>query len=249
MIDFNPQDYQPGFSVDNVIFGFHDRELKVLLMKLKQMEQWSLPGGFVQREEDVDQAAQRVVQERTGLGELFLQQFFLFGQVDRNDQGHAAHLQRIGLLEGELFAWFNQRFISMGYYALVEYSQVQQPAPDFISERCEWCNLEELPPMMLDHARIVQTAHQALRRDLRHKPIGLNLLPKRFTMPELQALYETILGLPLDRRNFQRKMLSYGILHRTEERRKGGAHKAPWLYEFDEEAYAQALAEGLQTGW
>ncbi len=244
-----PTDFHPGFSVDCVVFGFHDRSLKVLLLKMKRLEKWALPGGFVLCEEDVDASASRVLAERTGLTDIFLRQFRLFGQVDRQDQGHADHLLSLGIVDDTWHQWFRQRFVSLGFYALVEYSQVQAPQPDAFSEVCTWCPLGELPSLMLDHAAIIAEAHQTLRRHLSYQPIGLNLLPRRFTMPELQALYETLLDKPLDRRNFQRRMLSYGILRRTEERRTGGAHKAPYLYEFDEKKYREALAEGLKGGW
>ena len=105
------------------------------------------------------------------------------------------------------------------------------------------------PTLMVDHTHIVQQAYEKLKHNLNHQPIGLNLLPKRFTMPELQSLYETILGYELDRRNFQRKILSYDILIRTNEQRRGGSHKAPWLYEFDENNYQKALEDGLKSNW
>jgi 8-oxo-dGTP diphosphatase len=245
----NVKKLHPGLSVDCVIFGFHLKELKVLLLKLKNMETWALPGGFVEKEEDVDQAVVRVLKERTGLEDIFLQQFHFFGDVDRNDPGHAARLVEKGVISGELYDWFDQRFVTVGYYALVEYSKVKAPRADHISERCEWRAFDSLPELMLDHAKIVEKAYETLKRHMHHQPIGLNLLPKQFTMPELRALYETVLGWKLDRRNFQRKMLSYDILIRIGKRRTGKAHKAPWLYEFDLEKYQSALLEGLDRGW
>lgn len=241
--------FHPGLSVDCVILGFHQNELKALLLKMKNMDKWALPGGFVEKEEDVDKAAVRVLRERTGLKDIFLQQFYLFGDACRGEEGHVDGLVQKGVIEKELAGWFRQRFVTVGYYALVEYSQVEAPQPDYLSESCEWRPISALPELMLDHARILEKAHGTLKRQLNYQPIGLNLLPRRFTMPELQALYETLLGQKLDRRNFQRKMTGYGILIRTGERRTGGAHKSPWLYEFDEEKYRQGLAGGLSAGW
>lgn len=245
----NVDKFQPGLSVDCVILGFHHNELKILLLKLKDLERWALPGGFVEKEEDVDKAAVRILRERTGLKNIFLQQFHLFGNVDRNEEAYADTLLEKGIVDKELYDWLDQRFVTVGYYALVEYSRVEAPTPDYFSESCEWCSLSNLPNLWLDHGRILEKAHETLKRQLNYQPIGLNLLPPRFTMPELQALYETILGKTLDRRNFQRKMMGYGILIRTGERRTGGAHKSPWLYEFDEEKYRQGLADGLNAGW
>lgn len=241
--------YHPGLSVDCVIFGFHESELKVLLLKLKGQELWALPGGFVEKKEDVDQAVVRVLRERTGLEDIFLQQFYFFGDVDRNTPGHTDKLISGGAIPADWRTWFDQRFVTVGYYALVEYSRVKVPKPDFSSEICQWCSLTELPGLMLDHNQVLERAHTALRQHLNYEPIGLNLLPHQFTMPELQSLYETVLGRKLDRRNFQRKMLATDILIRTGQRRTGKPHKAPLLYEFDEKKYHLALKEGLRSVW
>jgi hypothetical protein len=154
-----------------------------------------------------------------------------------------------GIVPAQLQPWFEQRFVSAGYYALVEYSEVTEPQPDYTSESCGWYSLHDLPDLMLDHRVIVEKAHETLKRHLNDQPIGLNLLPPRFTMPELQALYETVLGKQLDRRNFRRKMLGYDILIRTNATRRGAPHKAPRLYEFDRQKYHRALREGLNPGW
>ncbi|WP_242923217.1 NUDIX hydrolase [Pontibacter liquoris] len=238
----------PGLSVDCVIFGFHGNQLKVLLLRMKHAAQWALPGGFVRKEEDVDDAAVRVLQSRTGLEDVFLRQFYLFGEVARSEPN----------LNGEMMVrqgkapdqdhWLRQRFVSMGYYALVDF-QTAVPRPDPISDACAWWDLQQVPVLALDHSQILAKALETLRRQLTYQPIGYNLLPEKFTMPELQKLYETILNKALDRRNFQRKMLGYGILKRLEERKSGGAHKAPYLYSFDKERYQLALQDGLQQGW
>ncbi|MHA6246785.1 NUDIX hydrolase [Pontibacter sp. CAU 1760] len=238
----------PGLSLDCVIFGFHDNQLKVLLLKMKAAAKWALPGGFVFRDEDMEEAAVRVLQSRTGLQNIFLQQFYTFGNPARNDiQLNRQMLASSGIVADEQH-WFLQRFITVGYYALVDFSNAV-PQPDAISEACAWWDLQELPPLVLDHSEILQKALETLRKQLNDQPIGYNLLPDKFTMPELQRLYETILGKQLDRRNFQRKMLGYGILNRLEERKQGVAHKAPYYYSFDKEKYAAALEDGLQQGW
>ena len=240
---------QPGLSVDCVIFGFHENELKVLMLKLKKMGKWALPGGFVDRDKDVDTEANNVLKRRTGIENIFLHQFHLFGRVDRNRPNHASNLLDNRLIDSKFKSWFEQRFITVGYYALVEYANVQAPKPDPISEKCEWLPITELPELILDHRQIIVKAHETLKKELNHQPIGLNLLPEKFTMPELQALYETVLEKKLDRRNFRRKMLSYDILIQTNERRLGGAHKAPTLYQFDKLKYKQAIDGGLKSGW
>ncbi|MCV9385117.1 NUDIX hydrolase [Reichenbachiella ulvae] len=243
------EDLQPGLSIDCVIFGFHENELKVLLLRLKNSDIWALPGGFVNKEIDVDQEAIHVLKNRTGLESIFLHQFHLFGSVSRNNTYHTNHLIEQKLLDPNLKEWFAQRFVTVGYYALVEYSKVEEPTPDLLSEACEWCAINDLPNLMLDHKDIILEAHATLKKELNHQPIGLNLLPEKFTIPELQSLYETVLEKKLDRRNFRRKMLGYDILIQTNEKRTGVAHKAPDLYKFDQEKYHLAISQGFKSGW
>lgn len=240
--------YIPGFSLDCVIFGFHENQLKVLLLRMKGMDQWALPGGFIKKDEDVDDAATSALKMRTGLDHIFLKQFHLFGSANRNDEAYFRDLFHHQTINLNMAEWLNQRFITLGYYALVDYSKVT-PQTDDISDACAWFAWEDLPSLIIDHTQIIAKALEVLRQQLNYQPIGKNLLAEKFTMPELQALYETLLNQKLDRRNFQRKILSYGILKRLEERRRGGAHKAPYLYVFDEENYKKALKDGLNAGW
>jgi len=240
--------FQPSLSLDCVIFGFHDNELKVLLIKAKTTEHWALPGGFVFKEEDLDDAAIRVLKERTGIDDIFLQQFHVFGSAKRSDWNiHRTIFKRDGI---ELGAdhWLLKRFITVGYYALVEFAHVT-PTPDTSSDACQWWDLNEIGELFMDHNLILEKALETLRLQLNHLPIGYNLLPQKFTMPELQKLYETILNKTLDRRNFQRRMTGFGILKRLKETRKGGAHRAPFLYSFDMRKYRKALKQGLHGGW
>lgn len=239
--------YLSHLSLDCVVFGFHDSQLKVLLLRMKKTREWALPGGFVKKDESFEVAASRVLKERTGLGDIFLKQFKVFSDPYRSDKNPAVQ----DLMEKKADAvleWFDQRFISVGFYALVDFS-LAEPTHDFFSDLCSWKPLDEAGNLMLDHTQILNQALETLRLQLNYQPIGYNLLPERFTMPELQKLYETILGKSLDRRNFQRKILSYGILNKLEERKTGGAHKAPFLYEFNLDNYRKALQGGLYGGW
>lgn len=240
--------YVHGISIDCVVFGFHENQLKVLLLKTKGINNWALPGGFIYKDEDIDEAAHRLLQERTKLDNIFLTQFHFFGRVDRNDIEFPQALLDSQLISQQDFEWMAQRFSTLGYYALVDYSKVDAQ-PDEFADKCQWFSTTDLPGLILDHEEIIEKGLTALRLQLKYQPVGINLLPKKFTMPELQALYETILGEKLDRRNFQRKMMSYGILMKLSERRKGGAHKAPYLYVFDESRYQEALEQGLKAGW
>jgi hypothetical protein len=140
-------------------------------------------------------------------------------------------------------SWLTKRFITIGYYALVDYSKVT-PKPDWLTDICEWHDVHKIPKLIYDHNAIVKKALETLQLSLNDIPVGYKLLPSKFTMPELQDLYETILDRKLDRRNFQKKMLSFGVLERLDERRTGGAHKSPYLYRFDKKKYDKAMKGG-----
>jgi hypothetical protein len=230
----------PHISIDCVVFGFHVGALKVLLVKLKDQELWSLPGGYMGKEEDGKTAAGRILTERTGAANIYLEQFSVFTELNRSEEFFKDFPDTL---------WHKQRFISIGYYALVNYTNVH-PVSDELSSDCEWCDIDSLPEMMMDHRNILDEALLTLRRQLNYKPIGYNLLPEEFTMPELQKLYEIILGKKLNRGNFYRKMTGYDILDKMDETRKsGGAHKAPNVYKFNTEKYQAALKDGLKEGW
>ena len=244
---FSTTQFLNHLSLDCVVFGFHDNQLKVLLLHMKFTKEWALPGGFIRDDESFEAAAIRVLKERTGLDNIFLKQFHVFSDPERSITNPAVQdLVSSGANPDQ--SWFNQRFISVGFYALLDFSKVEPQHDDF-SDLCAWQSLNEINHLMLDHNQILNKALENLRIQLNYQPIGYNLLPDKFTMPELQKLYETILGKELDRRNFQRKMLSYDILTKLEERKTGGAHKAPFLYEFNLENYQKALQNGLYGGW
>jgi len=238
------ENYLPHISIDCVVFGFHEGLMKVLLSEARNEGEWYLPGGFMLKEEPIEMAANRILKERTGLDEIFLQQFKVFGDPERSKEHFEMYKDMLPAKEN----WFANRFLTIGYYALVDFCETN-PKPDQFSATCEWRDLNDLPALKLDHALILATALDTLRLQLNYQPLGYNLMPKEFTMPELQKLYETILGKKLDRRNFQRRMLAFGILKRSDQPRKGGAHKAPYLYSFDLENYEAALKEGFKGGW
>jgi 8-oxo-dGTP diphosphatase len=217
----------PHLSVDNVVFGFHDTQLKVLLLQTSIGKDWLLPGGYVHKNENVNDAVKRVLKERTGADNIFLEQFATFGDVNRSEAFFKDYPDDL---------WHKQRFISTSYYALVDYTKVVPVKDDFLAS-CEWVNVDELPVLVMDHALILQRALEVLREQLTYKPIGFNLLPEEFTLTELQRLYEAILGVKLNRGNFYRKIMKYDVLVKLNSTRRGGAHKSPDLYRFDEDKY------------
>jgi 8-oxo-dGTP diphosphatase len=235
--------YLRHISVDCVIFGFHSNELKVLLLKARYAGKWALPGGFILTNEHMDEAAKRILKERTGLDEIYLQQFHVFSDPQRSTKKiNQQFLKNVEITIEK--SWMFERFITVGYSALVDFTKVT-PVPDNISDACEWFGINSIPEMILDHRHIFEEALQYLRMQLNFHPVGFNLLPQKFTMPELQKLYETILEKKLDRRNFQRKIIATGILKKLNETKKGVAHKAPFYYKFDLRKYERALKAGM----
>ena len=241
----------PGKSIDCVIIGFEEQQLKVLLLKWKYEDVWCLPGGFIRKDEDMDQAAQRILEERTGLKSVYLNQFYTFGSIERSRLNEEVQLTRMRHILEELhgknekfLTWITQRFITTGYFALVDIRKTD-PHPDMLSERCEWISLSNLSGLMMDHKEIIQKAMEHLRIQLNYLPIGISLLPRKFTMQDLQRLYESFLEKPLERSNFQRKMLKLGIFNRHGKMLTGAANKAPYLYSFDERKYNELIEKGI----
>lgn len=242
--DLDTASFIPGLSVDNVIFGFHNNQLKVLLLACKDQKHWMLPGGYVLKTESIDAAAERVLLDRTGLHKVYLQQFSVFGDPKRSSAQLVKGLVKSMDLDETLNQWFLQRFITIGYYALVEFEKVK-PIPDPLSLACDWFDIDQLPRLIFDHHAIIEGALIAMRQHLNFQPIGLNLLPSSFPLKSLQLIYETILGKKLDRPNFNRKILSLGILEKKEKQFTGAAHKAPFLYSFRKKEYYKLLKEGI----
>ncbi|OMQ11030.1 NUDIX domain-containing protein [[Flexibacter] sp. ATCC 35103] len=242
------ENYQPGLSIDCVIFGFHDNQLKVLLIKTPYEEKWSLPGGFIPIDQDIDTAAVTVLNERTGIDGIFLRQFATFGKVKRNDKHFGKAVLEHYEIPEEKGKWFTQRFVTIGYYALVDFLKAI-PQKENSQQIIEWIDHKEVPELILDHKKILDKALNTLRIELNLMPIGYNLLPEKFTIPELQKLYETILDKKLDRRNFLRKITNIGILTKLDEKKSNVAHKAPNLYTFDKDKYDEVLKNGLNQGW
>jgi hypothetical protein len=238
MDGFSTEHHIPQLSIDCVIFGYSDKELKVLTSKfLFGNNIWTLPGGFVRQTESIDQAASHILKVRTGLENIYLEQYRVFGgenrinTIDRAVFETASKNTANPQFDASAMAWLSKRFVSIGYYALVDINKVN-PQRGVFDERIEWCNIDHLPPMIIDHNEMVQYALQTLRQNLDQKLIGFNLLPETFTMREVQELYEAVYGKPFARNNFQKKILDLGVLERLEKKFTGAQNKAPYLYRF-----------------
>jgi 8-oxo-dGTP diphosphatase len=227
------KEYLPNIAYDSVIIGFSGEQLKVLIMEYHNTKLFALPGGFVRVDEDLDNAVRRGLKERTGLSNIYLEQFHTFGNMARFQPEVMRTILKANGHDDEddRYKWMTDRFISVAYYALIDYRGVT-PKPDALSDSCTWYPLDSLPPLIQDHALIVSKAIQTLRDNLDRKIVGINLLPEKFTMKELQNVYEAILGKKLRRTTFQREMLGSDLLVRHEKLYSGKAHKAPYLYSF-----------------
>jgi 8-oxo-dGTP diphosphatase len=241
----NPEDLMPGLSIDCVIIGFDLKDLNILILKWQDVDLWALPGGFILQDEDMDLAATRILEERSGIALPYLRQFYTFGNVTR--RSNSPDLKSFNLANKKIIypiPWLQQRFISTGYLSLVDMRQ-SNPKPDLLSEACQWKPVRELPELLFDHKDILQKALEQIRSQINYLPIGLSLLPDKFTMKDLQMLYESILNRELDRGNFQKKMLKLGILDRMEKKHTGASHKAPYLYSFNKDRYKELLDQGI----
>ena len=225
------RDFVPHISVDCVIFGFHKGIMKVLLLKYHDLDLCSLPGGFVFNDEDLHDAAVRVLYERTHLTNIFLKQFQAFGDRNRTENNAHRVLLASKHIEVPKDHWTFQRFITVGYCCLIDFSLVGS-FPNTIIEECKWFEVNDLPKMAFDHEEIIKQGLEFIRRNIDTQIVASSLLPEKFTMKELQTVYEIVLGEKFRRNNFQRKILALNSLERLEKLFDGSANKAPYLYKF-----------------
>ena len=218
---------RPALTVDCIVFGL-DAELELKIMLIKRdispfQGEWAIPGGFVRMDETLEQAALRELHEETGIHDVFLEQLYTFGDLERDPR---------------------DRTITVSYYALINLVEQQiQAATD--AREANWFRISEIPKLAFDHDRILQTAIARLRGKIRYEPIGFELLPQKFTLTQLQKLYETVLDRQLDKRNFRKKILSMDLLIDTNELEQGVSHRAAKLYRFDENKYLELKQNGF----
>lgn len=217
---------RPALTVDIVVFALDESDLQVMLVQrdLPPFEgQWALPGGFVRVEETLEEAARRELVEETGLKDIYLEQLYTFGAVERDPR---------------------ERVVTVAYYALVNLEGHDVRASTD-ARNAAWFPLSDLPELAFDHQNILDMAHERLRGKVRYQPIGFELLPDRFTLRQLQHLYEVILDRELDKRNFRKKVLAMEIVKETKEIEKDVAHRAARLYRFDKRTYDRLTKQGF----
>jgi 8-oxo-dGTP diphosphatase len=216
----------PAVTVDCVVFGLDGGDLKVLLIQRglePYLGAWALPGGFIKMEEDLEASARRELLEETGVSELYLEQLETFGAPGRDPR---------------------ERVITVAYYAIVNlYEHTVRPDTD--AANAAWFPVSALPELAFDHRKILDKALLRLAGKVRYQPIGFEFLPRKFTLTQLQRLYETILRKPLDKRNFRKKILATGLLVGLDEVESGVAHRAAQLFSFDKAAYEALNVSGI----
>ncbi len=218
--------FQFGLSVDCVVFGYFERKLKVLLIKRGAEPfkgSWALPGDLVYPNENIEVAAQRVLRDLTGIADLYMEQTKVYGQVDRHPAG---------------------RVITTGYYSLIDIAR-HDPHAAAWADGVYWVDLDEVPHLAFDHDQILADSLQILRQRVRHQPVGFELLPKKFALADLQALYEAILSESYDKANFRKRILAMNLLINLKENQKDVPHRPARLYSFDKKRYDELIAKGF----
>ncbi|MDB5014494.1 MAG: hypothetical protein JWQ25_2696 [Daejeonella sp.] len=224
--------FESVFSIDCLIFGFDEGELKILLIERNEepfKDLWALPGYLVGNDEAISHAAERILYELTGLRDIFMDQFYVFGDVDRHPQG---------------------RVLTVAYYALIRINGIKdlKPVTNF-AKSASWYNINNLPAVLaFDHRSIFDKGFEKMKQKISYEPIAFELLPEKFSLTQLQNLYEVILNKKLDKRNFRKKMLNYGILKELDEKEKGVSYRAAKLYRFDRRKYAKLFKNELTFG-
>lgn len=222
---FTYQYPHPAVTVDCAVFGLDGGALKVLLIQrgLDPFQgAWALPGGFVKMDEDLETAARRELAEETGVGDLYLEQLGAFGAPNRDPR---------------------ERVITVAWFAIVNLFE-HPVAADSDARDARWFPVDALPALAFDHGSILETALGRLRTQLRRQPVGFEFLPEKVTLTQVQKLYETILGEPMDKRNFRKKILATGLLVALDEVETGVAHRAAQFYRFDADEYARQRVKG-----
>lgn len=217
-----------ALAVDCVIFGYTKGELKVALIERKNEPfkgSWALPGGFVHENETVEQAAARELQEETGVHDIYLEQFHVFSEPERDPRG---------------------RVITVGFFALIAADKIELTATADAAD-AQWYSAYDLPQLAFDHARIYETALHALRVAATLRPLVFELVPHYFTLTQLQKLYEQIFGIELDKRNFRKQIAELGYVVETKKMLRGGQHRPARLYRFDEKKYKKGGAKLLNV--
>jgi 8-oxo-dGTP diphosphatase len=218
---------RPALTVDAVVFGLDEEGLKVLLIERGRPPyagSWAIPGGFVVAGEHLEDAARRELEEETGLSGIYLEQLYTFGDPGRDPREHV---------------------VSVAWFALVNIRDHLESRGSDASDAA-WFPVHDTPKLAFDHARILETALERLKGKVRYRPVGFELLPPKFSLGQLQHLYETILEQPLDKRNFRKKVLGLGLLVAQGEREKNVARRPAQLYCFDRTKYQQLERKGFE---
>ncbi len=226
MVRYTYRYARPAVTADCVVFALDDDDLKILLIQRGQgpfKGEWALPGGFAAVGEALEDTARRELAEETGLENVFLEQLYTFSTPDRDPREHV---------------------ITVAYYGLVNLSEHDVHAATDASNAAWFC-IDDVPPLAFDHDEILRTAHERLKGKIRYQPIGFELLPDKFPLRSLQAVYEKILDRKVDKRNFRKKILGMGLLEELDEIETDVSHRAARLYRFNKQTYDRKVRQGF----
>ena len=237
----------PQLSINCVIFRFNGEALQVPIVQPTHFDIWALPGGYIRQSEDIMDAAQRILLEQTKLDNLLLSQFGTFGAAEREFEQEMEGLTKLGVPE-DVIEWICQRFVTIGYYSIVGRLQTDlKPGPLF--KQVKWVNIEDTNELALDHSNLVVKALSVLRMELQSMPLILSFMPEEFTIPELQKLYEAILGRAVDRGNFRQRILKSKILTKIGPSMEKTGSRPPILYKLDKKRYLDSLTQDVKLGF
>ena len=224
----NIENYFPAaFSVDCVVFGLDGNQLKILVIERAEepfKDFMALPGNLVKNDEDLDEAADRVLKELTSLDHIYLEQVHTFGHVNRHPKG---------------------RVITIAYYALIPVHLYELKPLSTFAKSAQWISVNHLKELAFDHKEILDACYKRLQNKVLHEPIGFNLLPDKFTLSQLQTLYEAILGMELDKRNFRKKIVGMNLLIDLDQQQQNVSHRPAKLYSFDKDRYEALIEKGF----
>lgn len=237
----------PQLSINCVIFRFYNQQLQIPVVQPIHSDLWVIPGGYIYQKESIDDAAKRIILEQIQIDNPLLNQFSTFGPADRDFRKEMMSFEYPGIPK-DILNWMSQRFVTIGYYSVVGAQNIDIRSSDFFKNP-KWLNIDEISLLDMDHTLLVDEARRSLSKDLLRLPVLTNLMPEKFTIPELQTLYEAILDRKIDRGNFRQRILKSRSLIKVGQRKDNSRKRPPDLYSLDKENYLNSLSADTKFGF
>ncbi|NQU51870.1 MAG: NUDIX hydrolase [Bacteroidetes bacterium] len=237
----------PQLSINNVIFRFREQTLQFPVVQPANSNLWMIPGGYVHQNESIDNAAKRILFEQTQINDLLLSQFGTFGSTDRHFENQVSTFRNLEIPK-DIIEWISKRFVTIGYYSVLRGQNIEIKSSPFF-KNVKWMNIEDSGKLALDHSVLVSEARKVLAKELLSQPLLQSFMPTEFTIPELQKLYEAILGRSIDRGNFRKRMLKSNSLIKIGQQKEKTKQRPPDLYRLDKEKYLSSLTQDIKFGF